>query len=205
MSERMKVMVTGSAGFIGSALTMRLLERGDEVGGVDNLNDYYDPPLKLARLARHIDHPRNAHVTVDLADRAAMERAFATHAPQRVDRVPSPDPQWSGDAPDPASSHAPYRIYNIGNENAVNLLEYVRILEKRLQRQAIIEYLPMQAGDVPDTEADVSELLRAVDCRPKVSVEQGIDRFVRWYLDHYGDNPLMHGRAESGATSPAGP
>ena len=80
----MKVMVTGSAGFIGSATALRLLERGDTVIGIDNLNDYYDPDLKRARLARHADHPNYVHLTLDLADRAGMEAAFAEHKPQRV-------------------------------------------------------------------------------------------------------------------------
>lgn len=78
------VLVTGSAGFIGSAVTLRLLQRGETVVGIDNLNDYYDPALKRARLARHLDHPQYTHLTIDLADRAAMERAFAEHAPRRV-------------------------------------------------------------------------------------------------------------------------
>jgi UDP-glucuronate 4-epimerase len=338
MSEPMKVMVTGSAGFIGSALTLRLLARGDEVVGVDNLNDYYDPDLKRARLARHLDHPRYVHVTADLADRAAMERAFDAHRPRRVvnlaaqagvryamenphayvssnvdgflhvlegcrrhhvehlvfastssvygantsmpfseqqstehplslyaatkkanelmahsyahlygfacsglrfftvygpwgrpdmalflftrailagepvrlfnngahrrsftyvddvvegivavlDQPAQPNPAWSGAAPDPASSTAPYRIYNIGNENAVELLHYVHLIEQSLGRKALIEYLPLQPGDVPATEADVSALVEAVDYRPQVPVEVGVDRFVQWYLDYYG-------------------
>src|SRR5690606_40089548 len=80
----MKILVTGSAGFIGSALTLRLLERGDQVIGIDNHNDYYDPALKEARLQRHIDHPAYTHLRIDLADRAAMEACFSTHKPQRV-------------------------------------------------------------------------------------------------------------------------
>ncbi|MBE2234042.1 MAG: SDR family NAD(P)-dependent oxidoreductase, partial [Anaerolinea sp.] len=80
----MKILVTGTAGFIGSHLALRLLERGDEVVGIDNLNDYYDVTLKQARLARFIDHPRYTHIPADLADRAAIEAAFATHKPQRV-------------------------------------------------------------------------------------------------------------------------
>ena len=338
MSDRMKVMVTGSAGFIGSALTLRLLARGDEVVGVDNLNDYYDPNLKRARLARHLDHPRYTHVTADLADRAAMEHAFGVHRPRRVvnlaaqagvryamenphayvssnvdgflhvlegcrrndvehlvfastssvygantampfseqqstehplslyaatkkanemmahsyahlygcagrglrfftvygpwgrpdmalflftrailagepirlfnngahqrsftyvddvvegivavlDHPAQPNPAWSGAAPDPATSSAPYRIYNIGNENTVELLHYVHLIEQSLGRKAQIEYLPLQPGDVPATEADVSALVEAVDYRPQVPVEVGVDRFVQWYLDYYG-------------------
>ena len=80
----MKVLVTGSAGFIGSALTLRLLERGDTVIGIDNHNDYYDPAIKEARLARHLDHPNYTHLRIDLADRVAIEDAFKTYKPARV-------------------------------------------------------------------------------------------------------------------------
>ncbi len=80
----MKVLITGSAGFIGSALTLRLLERGDTVVGIDNHNDYYDPAIKEARLARYASHPRYTHLRVDLADKAAIDEAFRVHQPQRV-------------------------------------------------------------------------------------------------------------------------
>ena len=80
----MKILVTGSAGFIGSALSIRLLERGDEVIGIDNHNAYYDTVLKEARLARHVNHPNYTHLRIDLSDRAAMEKAFAGHKPQVV-------------------------------------------------------------------------------------------------------------------------
>ena len=334
----MKILVTGTAGFIGSHLAQRLLERGDEVVGIDNLNDYYDVTLKQARLARFIDHPRYTHITADLADRAAIDAAFATHKPQRVvnlaaqagvryaaqnphvyvssnvtgflhvlegcrhhgvehlvfastssvygadtampfsehqgtdhpltlyaaskkaneamahsyahlygipctglrfftvygpwgrpdmalflftrailagepikvfnhgkhkrsftyvddivegviralDRPPGTDPAWNGDAPDPASSGvAPYRIYNIGNEQPVELLRYIEVLEQCLGRKAQMDLLPLQPGDVPDTEADVSELIAATGYRPVVSVEQGIANFVAWYQSYY--------------------
>ena len=334
----MKILVTGTAGFIGSHLAQRLLERGDEVVGIDNLNDYYDVTLKQARLARFIDHPRYTHITADLADRAAIDAAFATHKPQRVvnlaaqagvryaaqnphvyvssnvtgflhvlegcrhhgvehlvfastssvygadtampfsehqgtdhpltlyaaskkaneamahsyahlygipctglrfftvygpwgrpdmalflftrailagepikvfnhgkhkrsftyvddivegvirslDRPPGTDPAWRGDAPDPASSGvAPYRIYNIGNEQPVELLRYIEVLEQCLGRKAQMDLLPLQPGDVPDTEADVSELIAATGYRPVVSVEQGIANFVAWYQSYY--------------------
>jgi UDP-glucuronate 4-epimerase len=333
----MKVLVTGTAGFIGSHLALRLLERGDEVVGFDNLSDYYDVNLKQARLARFIDHPGYTHITADLADRAAVEAAFATHKPQRVvnlaaqagvryaaenphvyvssnvtgflhilegcrqhgvehlvfastssvygantsmpfsehqptehpltlyaatkkanemmahsyahlygipatglrfftvygpwgrpdmalflftkailagepikvfnhgrhkrsftyvddivegvvrtlDQVPTATPAWNGDAPDPASSNAPYRIYNIGNEQPVELLRYIEVLEQCLGRKAQMQMLPLQAGDVPDTEADMSELVGAVNYRPTVSVEEGVGNFVRWYRDYH--------------------
>ena len=334
----MKILVTGTAGFIGSHLAQRLLERGDEVVGIDNLNDYYDVTLKQARLARFSDHPRYTHITADLADRAAIDAAFATHKPQRVvnlaaqagvryaaqnphvyvssnvtgflhvlegcrhhgvehlvfastssvygadtampfsehqgtdhpltlyaaskkaneamahsyahlygipctglrfftvygpwgrpdmalflftrailagepikvfnhgkhkrsftyvddivegviralDRPPGTDPAWNGDAPDPASSGvAPYRIYNIGNEQPVELLRYIEVLEQCLGRKAQMDLLPLQPGDVPDTEADVSELIAATGYRPQVSVEQGVANFVAWYRSYY--------------------
>ena len=334
----MKILVTGTAGFIGSHVAMRLLERGDEVIGIDNLSDYYDVTLKQARLARFADHPRYTHIHADLADRAAVESAFATHQPQRVvnlaaqagvryaatnphvytssnvtgflhvlegcrhhgvehlvfastssvygantrmpfsehqstehpltlyaatkkaneqmahsyahlygipctglrfftvygpwgrpdmalflftkailagepikvfnhgkhkrsftyvddivegvirtlDQVPGANPAWNGDAPDPATSNVPYRIFNIGNESTVELLRYIQVLEQELGLPARMELLPLQAGDVPDTEADVSELIAQVGYRPTVSVEQGVANFVRWYRGYYG-------------------
>ena len=334
----MKVLVTGTAGFIGSHVALKLLERGDEVVGLDNLNDYYDVKLKKARLARFTEHPRYTHVHADLADRAAMEQAFATHTPQRVvhlaaqagvryaaenphvyvssnvtgflhilegcrrhgvehlvfastssvygantampfsehqsaehpltlyaatkkaneqmahsyahlydipstglrfftvygpwgrpdmalflftkamlagepirvfnhgkhkrsftyiddivegvvrtlDRVPGKNADWNGAAPDPASSGvAPYRLYNIGNEQPVELLHYIEVLEQCLGRKAKMEMLPLQAGDVPDTEADVTELIQSVGYAPKISVATGIANFVSWYRDYY--------------------
>jgi UDP-glucuronate 4-epimerase len=334
----MKVLVTGTAGFIGSHLAMRLLERGDEVVGFDNMSDYYDVNLKKARLARFMDHPNYTHIEADLADRAAVEAAFATHKPQRVvnlaaqagvryaaenphvyvssnvtgflhilegcrhhgvehlvfastssvyganlkmpfsehqptehpltlyaatkkanemmahsyahlygipctglrfftvygpwgrpdmalflftkailagepikvfnhgkhkrsftyvddivegvirtlDQPAVPNPAWDGMAPDSASSNVPYRIFNIGNEQPVELLRYIEVLEQCLGRKAVMEMLPLQAGDVPDTEADVSELMAAVDYRPQVLVEEGVANFVSWYRSYYG-------------------
>ncbi len=335
----MKVLVTGTAGFIGSHVARVLLARGDEVVGFDNLSDYYDVGLKQARLARFRDHAGYTHVQADLADRAAVEETFARHRPDRVvhlaaqagvryaaqnphvyvssnvtgtlhvlegcrhhqvehlvfastssvyganrampfnehqptghpltlyaatkkanemmahsyahlyglpctglrfftvygpwgrpdmalflftkailagepvrvfnhghhrrsftyvddivegvvrvlDRVPAADPEWSGTAPDPGSSGvAPYRIYNIGNEEPVELLRYIEVLEQCLGRRAVMEMLPLQAGDVPDTEADVSALVADVGYRPSVGVEEGIASFVRWYREYYG-------------------
>jgi len=334
----MTVLVTGTAGFIGSHVCQRLLARGDEVVGLDNMNDYYDPALKRARLARLLEHGRYTHVHADLADRGAMEALFEVHKPQRVvhlaaqagvryaaqnphvyvasnvtgflhvlegcrhhgvehlvfastssvygantrmpfsehdsaehpltlyaaskkaneamahayahlyripctglrfftvygpwgrpdmalflftkailagepirvfnhgrhkrsftyvddivegvvrtlDQAAAPDPAWDPLAPDPSSSNAPFRLYNIGNEQPVELLRYIEVLEKCLNKPAIMELLPLQAGDVPDTEADVSELAAAVDYRPQVPVETGVARFVEWYLDYQG-------------------
>lgn len=334
----MKVLVTGTAGFIGSHVAQVLLARGDEVIGFDNLNDYYDISLKQARLARLLDKPGYTHITADLADRAAVEQVFAAHRPQRVvnlaaqagvryaaenphvyvqsnvtgflhilegcrhhdvqhlvyastssvyganrampfsehaatehpltlyaatkkanemmahsyahlygipctglrfftvygpwgrpdmalflftkailegkpirvfnhghhkrsftyvddivegvvrtlDRVPGKDPDWSGERPDPATSGvAPYRLYNIGNEQPVELLRYIEVLEDCLGRKAQMEMLPLQPGDVPDTEADVSDLIANVGYRPVVPVEEGVANFVRWYRDYY--------------------
>jgi UDP-glucuronate 4-epimerase len=334
----MKVLVTGTAGFIGSHVALKLLERGDQVIGFDSLNDYYDVRLKKARLARIVDHPSYTHIHADLADRAAVDSAFATHKPQRVinlaaqagvryaaenphiyvssnvtgflhvlegcrkhctehlvfastssvygantampfsehqstehpltlyaatkkaneqmahsyahlygipstglrfftvygpwgrpdmalflftkamlagepiqvfnhgkhkrsftyvddivegvlrtlDSVPDKNDDWDGDEPDPSSSGvAPYRLYNIGNEQPVELLRYIEVLEQCLGCKARMEMLPLQAGDVPDTEADVTELIQSVGYTPKVSVSTGIANFVSWYRDYY--------------------
>lgn len=334
----MKVLVTGTAGFIGSHVVIRLLDRGEEVIGVDNMSDYYDVNLKKARLARFSDNPRYTHIHADLADRAAIEAAFAKHKPQRVinlaaqagvryaaqnphvymdsnvtgflhilegcrhhgvehlvfastssvygantkmpfsehdhtehpltlyaatkkanemmahsyahlygipctglrfftvygpwgrpdmalflftkailagepikvfnhghhkrsftyvddivegvvrilDAPPGKDGAWNGNSPDPASSGvAPYRIYNVGNEQPVELLRYIEVLEQCLGKRARMEMLPLQAGDVPDTEAQMSALSRAVGYRPAVSVEEGVANFVAWYRSFY--------------------
>lgn len=333
----MRVMITGVAGFIGSALALRLLERGDTVYGIDNLNDYYDVTLKEARLARHRDHERFVFEKLDIADRTAMARLFAeqrfdavinlaaqagvrysienpaayvdsnlvgfanilegcrhskvghllfassssvyganTRLPfsehQAVDHPVSlyaatkkanelmahsyahlyglpctglrfftvygpwgrPDmayfkftrdiledkpipvfnsgqmtrdftyiddiiagvvrvidtpatanPAWRGDDPDPATSYAPYRIYNIGNNFRVELLRFIEVLEQCLGRKARLNMLPMQDGDVSATEADVSQLEAVVGYRPGTTIEDGITRFVAWYRAYY--------------------
>lgn len=334
----MKVLVTGTAGFIGSHVALKLLARGDEVIGFDNLNDYYDVTLKQARLARFMEAPGYTHVHADLAERAAVEETFAKHKPDRVvhlaaqagvryaaenphvyvssnvtgtlhvlegcrhhgvghlvfastssvyganldmpfnehqptehpltlyaatkkanemmahsyahlygipctglrfftvygpwgrpdmalflftkailageairvfnnghhrrsftyvddiaegvvralDRPPSADSAWQGSQPDPGSSGvAPYRIYNIGNEQPVPLLRYIEVLEACLGRKAVMQMLPLQAGDVPDTEADVSALVADVGYRPSVDVEEGVANFVAWYRGYY--------------------
>lgn len=333
----MKILVTGAAGFIGSALTLRLLERGDTVIGIDNHNSYYDPSLKEARLARHATHPNYIHLRIDLADRKAMEAAFATQKPQRVvnlaaqagvrysmdnplayidsnivgfahvlegcrhhgiehlvyassssvygantakpfsvhhnvdhplslyaaskkanelmahtyshlyslpttglrfftvygpwgrpdmalfkftkailagepiqvfnygkhrrdftyiddivegvmrvlDRPATGNAAWQGDAPDPGTSPSPWRVYNIGNSQPVELMDYIAALEKALGKTAEIQFLPMQPGDVPDTYADIVDLVEKFGYQPSTPVEQGIQRFVAWYRNRF--------------------
>jgi len=332
-----KILVTGAAGFIGSALTLRLLERGDEVVGIDNHNAYYDPAIKEARLARHAGHRGYTHLRVDLADRSAIESAFSDHKPQRVvnlaaqagvrysiqnplayvhsnlvgfahilegcrhngidhlvyassssvyganttmpfsvhdnvdhplslyaaskkanelmahtyshlyglpttglrfftvygpwgrpdmalfqftkailagqriqvfnhgkhrrdftyiddivegivrvlDRPARANPDWSGADPDPGTSKAPWVVYNIGNNSPVNLMDFISALESELGRKAEKEFLDLQPGDVPDTFADVQDLVRDVDYRPSTPVKHGIKEFVEWYREYF--------------------
>jgi len=334
----MKVLVTGAAGFIGSTLSLRLLERGDEVVGIDNHNDYYDPALKEARLARQIDHSNYTHMRIDLADRAGMAALFEEHKPQRVvnlaaqagvryslenplsyidsnlvgfghilegcrhngvehlvyassssvygantqmpfsvhhnvdhplslyaatkkanelmahtyshlyglpttglrfftvygpwdrpdmalqkfaqaitkgetikvfnygnhrrdftyiddivegvirilDRPAPPNPDWTSDKPDSATSSAPWRVYNIGNNNPVNLMDYISALEEALGKEAKKEFLPIQPGDVPDTYADVTDLVDQFGYKPATPVKEGIANFAKWFTEYYG-------------------
>ena len=333
----MKILITGSAGFIGAALSQRLLERGDTVIGYDNLNDYYDVSLKLARLTRLQTQAGFREVRASLEDRAALTEVFEKYRPQRVvnlaaqagvrysiqnphayvdanlvgfvnvleacrhhsvehlvyassssvygantrqpfsvhdnvdhpvslyaatkkanelmahayshlyrlpttglrfftvygpwgrpdmalflftrrilagqpidvfnygqhrrdftyiddivegvirtlDQVAMPNPAWSGAAPDAAASLAPYRLYNIGSHRPVELLRYIEVLEQCLGRTAIKNLLPMQAGDVPDTFADVEALIADVGYQPTTPIEEGVARFVAWYRDYY--------------------
>ena len=103
-----------------------------------------------------------------------------------LDRVPEPNPAWSGDRPDSATSSAPYRLYNIGNNQPVELLHYIEVLERCLGREAEKEMLPLQPGDVPDTYADVADLVEQLDYQPATRVEDGVARFVDWYRSYYG-------------------
>jgi UDP-glucuronate 4-epimerase len=330
-------MVTGSAGFIGSALTMRLLERGDIVVGIDNHNDYYDPAIKEARLARHLNHLSYTHLRIDLADKRALDNCFALHKPQMVinlaaqagvryslenpaaflnsnlvgfghvlegcrhygvqhlvyassssvyganttmpfsvhhnvdhplslyaaskkanelmahsyshlfslpttglrfftvygpwgrpdmalfkftkaiiagEKIPVfnfgkhrrdftyiddivegvirvldhpalPNPEWDSAQPDPGSSRAPWRVYNIGNNSPVELMDYIAALEKALGRKAEMDMLPIQPGDVPDTFADVANLMERFGYKPITPVEIGVANFVAWYHDYF--------------------
>ena len=336
-------LVTGAAGFIGSHVAKRLLQRGDAVVGFDVVNDYYDPTLKEARL-RDVERVAEAagvawrFVRADLVNSAAVDDCFATHAVTRVihlaaqagvrhslvdprsyvqsnvvgftnileacrhagvghltyastssvygastampfsehggadhplqlyaatkranelmahsyshlfdlpttglrfftvygpwgrpdmalftftkailagepirlhnhgrhtrdftfvddiaegvvrasDHAARPNPDWNGADPDPATSSAPFRIYNIGNETPVQLLDYVHALEAALGREARKEFLPLQPGELLDTAADVAELERAVGYRPRTPVHDGVARFVEWYRSYYG-------------------
>ena len=333
----MKILVTGAAGFIGSAVAHRLLDRGDEVIGIDNLNNYYDVRLKQARLDRlnaragfrhiqlnivarkemaeifaaeqfdavmhlgaqagvrysmenpsayidsnivgfnnvlegcrhsgvghlvyassssvygantrlpfsehdNVDHPVSLYAATKKANELMAHsyahlysipctglRFFTVYGPwgrpdmaffkftagivagrpiqvfnrgemvrdftyvddivegvvRVIDLPAQPRPDWSGDHPDPATSSAPWRIFNIGNSQPVNLLRYIEVIEQCLGRKAIVELLPMQPGDVQATVADVSSLQEATGFRPDTSVETGIANFIDWYKDYY--------------------
>ena len=332
-----KILVTGAAGFIGFHLSQRLLDAGDTVVGIDNLNDYYDVNLKKSRLARLENHRRFRFIRMDIVDRegiaalfkkeafelvvhlaaqagvrysivnpyayidsnlvgfinilegcrqqkvqhlvfassssvygantlmpfsvhhnvdhplslyAATKKAnelmahtyaslynlpctglrfFTVYGPwgrpdmalflftkailedQPIDvynqgnmkrdftyiddiiegvsrvaaKIPAPNPKWQGDHPDPATSFAPYKIYNIGSNHPVELLYFIETLEKNLHKKAKKIFLPMQPGDVPATYADVDDLMADVGFKPATSIEEGIKKFVSWYKDYY--------------------
>jgi len=333
------VLLTGTAGFIGSHVAQILLDRGDVVVGFDDLNPYYDVNLKKARLARFLEHPNYTHITADLGDRGAVERCFEEYRPSRVvhlaaqagvryaatnphvyvhsnvtgtlhilegcrhfgcehlvfastssvygastsmpfseqgstehpltlyaatkkanemmahsyahlygfpctglrfftvygpwgrpdmalflftkailagepiqvfnhghhkrsftyiddiaegviralDKPAEKDPAWDSNQPDPGTSGvAPYRIFNIGNEQPVELLRYIEVLEECLGKKAEMQMRPLQPGDVPDTEADVENLMNAVGYKPTIGVEEGVRNFVEWYRGFYG-------------------
>jgi len=333
----MTILVTGSAGFIGSELTLKLLSRGDTVVGIDNHNDYYDPAIKEARLDRFIDNPNYTHIRADLTDHQAIEGMFTNYKPERVvnlaaqagvrysienplayinsnivgfahilegcrhndvehlvyastssvygantsmpfsvhqnvdhplsvysaskksnelmahtyshlyglpttglrfftvygpwgrpdmalflftkailsnkkiqvfnhgkhrrdftyiddivegvirtlDTPATSNLEWNSDQPDPGSSNAPWRVYNIGNNKPVELMDYIAALEKALGKKAEKEFLPLQAGDVPETYANLDNLVEQFDYKPTTSVEEGINRFVSWYRDYF--------------------
>src|SRR5258706_264147 len=215
----MKVLVTGAAGFIGSTLAHRLLDRGDEVVGIDNLNAYYDVRLKQARLERLLERAGFLFQKLDIIERKPMAEPFAagkigavvhlagrpipvfnrgemvrdfTYVDDIVEGVirvmgkpAAPAVGWSGDRPDPATSYAPWRIFNIGNNQPVKLMRYIEVLELCLGRKAQLDLLPMQAGDVPATFADVGELQKSVGYKPQTPIEIGVRRFAEWYQAFY--------------------
>ncbi|HPX56522.1 MAG TPA: NAD-dependent epimerase [Syntrophales bacterium] len=128
---------------------------------------------------------------IDVFNEGLMKRDF-TYIDDIVEgvvrvaaKIPVPNPSWSGDRPDPSSSFAPYKLYNIGNNNPVLLLDFIQVLERRLGKTARKNFLPMQAGDVPVSFADVDDLMADVGFKPATPIETGIDRFVSWYLEYY--------------------
>jgi len=128
---------------------------------------------------------------IDVYNNGKMQRDF-TYIDDIVEcvflvmnKIPEPDPNWNGAHPDPATSFAPYRIYNIGNNNPVELLEFINMLEKQLGKKALMNLLPLQPGDVPATYADVDDLMKDVGFKPATSIEDGIRHFVKWYRDYY--------------------
>ena len=333
----MKILVTGSAGFIGSALSIKLLDRGDSVIGIDNHNNYYDPALKESRLSRHINHKNYNHINMDIEDQKAVEELFNEHqfdgvahlaaqpgvrysfenplkliktnmvgfghilegcrygnvahlvyassssvygsntkipfsvhdnvdhpislyaaskkanelmahtyshlynlpttglrfftvygpwdrpdmalqkftksilAGEKIqvfnygkhrrdftyiddivegvirvlDQPAMPNQIWDSSQPDPGSSLAPWRIYNIGNNSPIRLLDYIKAIEDALGIKADKELLPLQPGDVPDTYADVADLVRDFDYKPSITINQGVAKFIEWYKNYY--------------------
>jgi UDP-glucuronate 4-epimerase len=103
-----------------------------------------------------------------------------------LDRIPVPNPDWSGDNPDSATSTAPYRLYNIGNNQPVELMRYIQILEEALGKQAKLNMLPLQDGDVVATYADIDDLIADVGYKPDTRLEDGVENFARWFRDYYG-------------------
>ncbi|MDP1990910.1 MAG: NAD-dependent epimerase/dehydratase family protein, partial [Syntrophales bacterium] len=128
---------------------------------------------------------------IDVFNEGRMQRDFTyiddivEGVARIMDRIPTPDAAWNGDRPDPSSSFAPYRLYNIGNNQPVALMDFIAILEEHLGRKAKKNFLPMQAGDVPATFADVEALTTAVGFKPTTPIAEGIGRFVAWYRDYY--------------------
>jgi UDP-glucuronate 4-epimerase len=130
---------------------------------------------KPIQIFNHGNHSRDFTYVEDIAEGSI----------RASDSIAAPDPAWNPEHPNPATSSAPFRLFNIGNSNPVRLLEYVEALEECLGRTAIKEMLPLQPGDIPDTFADVTALARAVNYKPSVPVKEGVRRFVDWYLQYY--------------------
>ena len=102
-----------------------------------------------------------------------------------IEKIPSPNDKWRGDEPDPSSSFAPYRLYNIGNNKPVELTKFIEILEEHLEKKAKKNLLPMQPGDVYETFADVDDLMKDIDFKPKIDIREGLKEFVKWYKEYY--------------------
>lgn len=134
---------------------------------------------------------------IDVFNNGEMKRDF-TYVDDIVEgivrlipKAPVSDPEWNYQQPDPASSFAPYKIYNIGNNQPVQLMDFIETLEKCLGKKAVKNFLPLQDGDVPATYADVDDLMQDVGFRPATSIKEGIQQFVDWYLDYYQVNTLV--------------
>ena len=128
---------------------------------------------------------------IDVFNNGKMKRDF-TYVDDIVEaisrlmlKIPTPDKTWSGFTPDPATSFAPYRVYNIGNNKPVELLKFIEIIEEKLGKKATKNFMPLQDGDVPETYADVDDLMREVDFKPATPIEKGIENFVEWYKNYY--------------------
>lgn len=128
---------------------------------------------------------------IDVYNHGTMKRDFTfvddiVEAISRlIPKIPKPDPEWSGLKPDPASSFAPYRVFNIGNNKPVELLRFIEVIEQKIGKKAIKNFMPIQDGDVPETYADVDDLMREIDFKPSTEIEVGVGKFVDWYLDYY--------------------
>lgn len=128
---------------------------------------------------------------IDVYNHGKMKRDFTyvddivESIARLIPRAPKPDPEWSGLKPDPASSFAPYRVYNIGNNNPVELLRFIEAIEEKLGKKAVKNFMPIQDGDVPETYADVEDLMREVDFKPSTPIEEGVGKFIDWYRDYY--------------------
>lgn len=128
---------------------------------------------------------------IDIFNHGKMKRDFTyvddivESIARLINVIPKPNPEWNGLNPDPATSFAPYRLFNIGNNQPVELMYYIELIEQKLGKKAIKNFLPLQIGDVPDTIADVSDLLSAIEFKPSTTIEEGMDRFLEWYLKYY--------------------
>ena len=176
----MKILVTGTAGFIGFHLAKKLLERGDEVVGVDNINDYYDVNFKYGRLKEFNNGEMSRDFTYidDIVDGVIKV----------IDKPAQPNKEWNAKDPEISSSSAPYKIYNIGNNAPLPLMTFIETIEEALGKKAEKNFMPMQDGDVVSTYADVSGLINDFGYKPDTKLSDGIGEFVKWYREFYGEN-----------------
>ena len=175
MSNSSPILVTGVAGFIGFHLVRRLLRDGHKVVGIDSLTSYYNTQLKQDRLAQ-IAHPAFTFNHLDLTDHDAIMTLFATIKPKAVIHLAAQ-----------ATSAAPWRVLNIGNNNPTQLEHFITILEDAIGIKAIKEYLPMQDGDVRRTAANIDAIHQLTGFTPQTSIETGIPAFVDWYRQWNGN------------------